>query len=144
MVDLDEAMALTERWVLLGDERVALVERGCEASAFERAAVRAVREEPGLSATLLHVLGEEKEAPLAELRYTHRQRRAVENIRFVIQQQLAGRRFRAWPTGVRACGRRPVRETQALVAGTAGRALRLLSYLRRTGNGWRGASPRPR
>ncbi len=132
MVDLDEAMALTERWVLLGDERVALVERGCEASAFERAAVRAVREEPGLSATLLHVLGEEKEAPLAELRYTHRQRRAVENIRFVIQQQVEGREVDPGVADVeyaRAVAA-PVREAQALVAGNRRAVLwRLLSYL---------------
>ena len=147
MVDLDERLSLTERWVLLGDERVALVRGGVTARVFDRSAVRAVREEPGLSATLLHVLGTEGEAPLAELRYTHRQRRAVENIRFVLQQQVEGRAVDPGAADVeyaRAVAA-PVREAQALVAGNKRAVLwRLLGYLapyrRRLGWGFAAAA----
>jgi ATP-binding cassette, subfamily B, bacterial len=132
MLDLDEGMALAERWVLLGDERVAVVEPWGPTEAFERSQVRAVREDPGLSSTLLHVLGSPGEAPLAELRYTHRQRRAVDNIRFVLEQQLEGRSVEAghadaeYAQAVAA----PVREAQALVAGNRRAVLwRLLGYL---------------
>jgi ATP-binding cassette subfamily B protein len=147
MVDLDDAMALTERWLLLGDRRVAVLEREGPPTSFERSAVRAVREEPGLSATLLHVLGAEREAPLAALRFTHRQRRAVENIRFVLQQQLEGHEVESGDADVeyaRAVAA-PVREAQALVAGNRRGVLwRLLGYLapyrRRLGWGFAAAA----
>ncbi|MGD2069996.1 MAG: ABC transporter ATP-binding protein [Gemmatimonadota bacterium] len=132
MVDLDEAMQLTERWVVLGDARVAVTGPAGEIEVFERAGVRAVREEPGMSATLLHVLGDEGEPPLAELRYTHRQRRAVENVRFVLQQQAAGRRVETGTadTEYARAVAGPVREAQALVAGNRRAVLwRLLAYL---------------
>ncbi len=132
MVDLTEEMTLTQRWFLLGSRRVALVEPSGEARVFDRSSVRAVREEPGLSATLLHVLAGVDESPLAELRYTHRQRRAMENVRFVLEQQIEGRDV---DTGVadveyaRAMAA-PVREAQALVAGNRRAVLwRLLDYL---------------
>jgi len=132
MVDLDEDLELTQRWVLLGDRRVAVVRPGGGAHAFEREEVRAIREEPGLSATLLHVLAAADQAPLAALRYTHRQRRAVENVRFVLQQQIEGRDVdpgdadEEYARAVAA----PVREAQALVAGNRRAVLwRLLAYL---------------
>jgi len=132
MVDLGENMALTERWVLLGDSRVAVVGPTGAVRSFERDAVRAVREDAGLSSTLLHVLGADGEAPLAELRYTHRQRRAVENIRFVLEQQLEGRSVDAGhaDTEYASAVAAPVREAQALVAGNRRAVLwRLLGYL---------------
>jgi len=132
MVDLAEARTLTQRWILLGERRVALVEPSGEARAFDRSSVRAVREEPGLSATLLHILAEANQPPLAELRYTHRQRRAVENVRFVLEQQIEGRSVETGSADVeyaRAMAA-PVREAQALVAGNRRAVLwRLLAYL---------------
>jgi ATP-binding cassette subfamily B protein len=133
MIDLDEAMELCERWLLLGERRVAVVDAATgHAHAFERSAIRALREEPGLSATLLHVLGSAGDPPLAELRYTHRQRRAVENVRFVLQQALEGRDVEVGDADAeyaRAVAS-PVREAQALVAGNRRAVLwRLLSYL---------------
>ncbi len=133
MIDLDEAMDLGERWLLLGERRVAVVDAATgDAHAFERSAIRALREEPGLSATLLHVLGGAGDPPLAELRYTHRQRRAVENVRFVLKQALEGRDVEVGDADVeyaRAVAS-PVREAQALVAGNRRAVLwRLLAYL---------------
>ena len=63
--------------------------------------------------------GEPGRPSLARVRYTHRQRRAMENIRFVVEEGLAGRAVvsedadRAYAEGVAG----PIREAQALVAG---------------------------
>jgi len=132
MVDLDEGMRLTRRWVALGDERLAVL--GETERTFQRAAIRAIHESPGLSSTRLLVLGQLDQPPLADLRYTHRQRRAVENLRFVLEQALAGRTVGTGDADVeyaRALAA-PVREAQALVAsGRRSSVLwRLLSYLK--------------
>src|SRR5213079_195700 len=83
--------------------------------------------------TLL-VLGEPNEDPLALVRYTQRQRGAFENIRFVLEEALAGRAVtpaaedadRVYADAVA----RPVRDAQALVAGRESTViLRLLGYL---------------
>ncbi|MBT8403568.1 MAG: ABC transporter ATP-binding protein/permease, partial [Gemmatimonadetes bacterium] len=133
LVDLDDRMNLVERWLVLGDERVAVVADRAVERVFERDAVQAVRAEPGLSATLLHVLGTTGAPPLAEVRYTHRQRRAVENIRFVLEQDAEGATVQTGDPDVeyaRAVAG-PVREAQALVAGNRRAVLwRLLDYLR--------------
>ena len=50
-----------------------------------------VRLEPGLTCNVLTLLGEAGEPALARLRYTHRQRRAIENMRFVLESELEGR-----------------------------------------------------
>ena len=132
-MDLDDELRLTEQWLVLGDENVVLLSPDGRIQSFDRGTVRAIREEPGLSATLLHILGEPGEPPLAELRYTHRQRRAVENIRFVLGQQIEGRTIDtddADAEYARAVAG-PVREAQSLVARNRHRVLwRLLAYLR--------------
>src|SRR5512134_114841 len=95
LADLDENLRLAETWVVLGprDLTVARVGAGgaCEVRSVARDRVTAVREAPGLSATTLTVLGEPGDPPLAVLRYTHRQRRGFENLRFVLEERLAGR-----------------------------------------------------
>src|SRR5439155_3266292 len=89
---------------------------------------------PGLSANTLLVLGEPNEDPLALVRYTQRQRGAFENIRFVLEEALAGRVVtpaaadadRVYADAVA----RPVRDAQALVAGRESAVIvRLLKYL---------------
>ena len=154
MADLDEAMTLTERWFAVGPSRGATATRRSDGSwridSFERRDVAGVREIPGLSSTVLLVLGPAGEKPLASLRYTHRQRRAMENLRFVLEHgiapaaavlnaegedgmQLDGEDARSladadleYERGVAG----PVREAQALVGGTRRAVLwRLLSYL---------------
>ena len=73
LVDLDDELRLTEQWLVLGDENVVSLSPHGRIHRFERGTVRAIRDEPGLSATFLHILGEPGEPPLAELRDTHRQ-----------------------------------------------------------------------
>ncbi|HET9386421.1 MAG TPA: ABC transporter ATP-binding protein, partial [Gemmatimonadales bacterium] len=102
---------------------------------FARADVEAVREAPGLSANTLTILGAPGEPALALLRYTHRQRRAFENIRFVLEEQLAGHdrevpsvdADRVYADSIA----RPIREAQALVSGRQTAVIRrLLGYLK--------------
>lgn len=146
MADLDESMALSERWFAVGPTQAATAtERGdgsWRIDSFERRDVEVVREVPGLSSTVLLVLGPAGDRPLASVRYTHRQRRAMENLRFVLEAGAerheggALAHTGAEPSGAGAdqeyergvAG--PVREAQALVGGTRRAVLwRLLGYL---------------
>jgi ATP-binding cassette subfamily B protein len=135
--DLSPALTLAETWLALGPSRVAVARRGpggdWEIQTFDRGAVRAVSESPGLSANALTVFGRAGQPPLAVLRYTHRQRRAFENLRLVLEEQLEGRSIplgdpdRDYADSVA----RPVRDAQALVAGRRVAVIRrLLRYLR--------------
>ncbi|MBT8488123.1 MAG: ABC transporter ATP-binding protein/permease [Gemmatimonadetes bacterium] len=149
LIDLDAGMRLDEAWLALGESQVAIARRPTqrgtprasdsvdetwEAQTFPRERLQAIRETPGLSGNTLTFLGVPDEPALAVVRYTHRQRRAVENVRFVLEQELEGRSV---PTGdaddaYAASVAAPIREAQALVAGKQGAVLwRLLSYLGR-------------
>jgi ATP-binding cassette subfamily B protein len=136
--DLDAGMRLTEVWLALGESELALARPGqggrWEIRAFPRSEVTAVVETPGLSGNTLTFLGAPDEPALAIVRYTHRQRRAVENVRFVVEQELEGRRVRPsdpdeeYARSVAA----PIREAQVLVAGNQAAVLwRLVGYLGR-------------
>ena len=136
LADLDDAMSLTRRWFALGPSKACSSGRRDDGSwrisSFERRDVEALREIPGLSSTVLMILGPAGEAPLATLRYTHRQRRAMENLRFILEAQIEGREAASsdadleYERSVAA----PVREAQALVGGNRRAVLwRLLSYL---------------
>ena len=137
MADLDADLRLAETWAVLRAHDLLLgrrVDQGdWEIQSVARDRLTAIREAPGLSATTLTLLGAAGDAPLAVLRYTHRQRRGFENLRFVLEERLAGRDV---PTAdadreYAAAVARPVRDTQALVAGQRAAALlRLLGYLR--------------
>jgi ATP-binding cassette subfamily B protein len=136
--DLDAGMRLTEVWLALGGSELALARPGeggrWEIRSFPRSEVSAVVETPGLSGNTLTFLGEPDEPALAVVRYTHRQRRAVENVRFVVEQELEGRTVEPsnadeeYARSVAA----PIREAQALVAGNQAAVLwRLVAYLGR-------------
>ncbi|MCL5269605.1 MAG: ABC transporter transmembrane domain-containing protein, partial [bacterium] len=157
MIDLDPAQRLVQHWLALGPEQVAIVrtmrapERGAAEPArkpppqaaparqppiiatIERSRIKTLHETPGLSCTVLSLLGEPGEPPLAVIRYTHRQRRAFENIKFVLEQQFKGYRLEPGE-GDRVYAQalaRPVREAQASVAGNNLAVMwRLLAYLR--------------
>src|SRR5712691_6559585 len=93
LADLDQGLRLSEAWLALGPRHIAVAKResdGWDVRSFERSRIEAVREAPGLSANTLTILGTPGEPALALLRYTHRQRRAFENIRFVLEEQLQG------------------------------------------------------
>nr|MBA3560083.1 hypothetical protein [Gemmatimonadaceae bacterium] len=138
LADLDSTLQLGESWLALGPEHVALARPGeggmWDVQSVERTRIRAVRESPGLSANTLLLLGVPNDPPLAVVRYTQRQRGAFENIRFVLDEALAGRTVTSLDAdGVYADAvARPVRDAQALVAGRESAVLlRLLGYLTR-------------
>jgi ATP-binding cassette subfamily B protein len=135
LADLDQALSLTETWVALGPNHLATARRSGERWIIEsvwRSRVEAVREAPGLSASTLTILGRPGDPALLVVRYTHRQRRAFESLRFVLEEAIAGRVIpspdadREYADGVA----RPIRDAQALVAGQRVAVIRrLLGYL---------------
>ncbi len=142
--DLDPALRLTQTWVALGPRHVVVASPsdgtgsgggrgGWEITTIERDRIQVVREEQGLSASTFTILGEPGESPLAVLRYTHRQRRGFESLKFVLEEALAGRTIAlADPDQEYASSvARPIREAQALVAGRQVAVIRrLLGYLK--------------
>ncbi len=138
LADLDQSLVLSETWFALGPRHIAVAKRdreGWDVRSIERASIEAVREAPGLSANTLTILGAPGEPALALLRYTHRQRRAFENIRFVLEEQVNGHAReladgeadRLYAESVA----RPIRDAQALVSGRQTAVIRrLLGYLK--------------
>src|SRR5688572_6446524 len=138
LADLDQSLRLADSWLALGRRHVAVARRsddGWELRSIARADIEAVREAPGLSANTLTLLGPPGEPALVLLRYTHRQRRAFENIRFVLEEQLSGHERdlpsvdadRVYADSIA----RPIREAQALVSGRQTAVIRrLLGYLK--------------
>src|SRR5689334_4224137 len=136
LADLDHTLTLGEHWLALGASNVAIARSDSngawEIESVERARVRSLRDVPGLSANTLLILGDDGAAPLLVVRYTQRQRAAVENIRFVLDEALTGRSVtlddadRVYADAVA----RPVRDAQALVSGRESAVMiRLLGYL---------------
>src|SRR5437773_9589352 len=138
LADLDQSLRLTETWVALGPRHLAVARRAgeeWEIRSVERRLIQAVREAPGLSANTLTILGTPGEPALALVRYTHRQRRAFENIRFVLEEQVNGHpRELADDEADRLYAEsvaRPIRDAQALVSGMQTAVIRrLLGYLK--------------
>jgi ATP-binding cassette, subfamily B, bacterial len=137
LADLGPDFQLTESWVALGTTRLAIARSTAigtwDLESIDRSGIRAVEESAGMSATTLRILGGAGEPPLAILRYTQRQRGAFENIRFVLDESLAGRAVptedadRVYADAVA----RPIRNAQALVSGRESVVLvRLLQYLK--------------
>ena len=138
LADLDAGLTLGESWMALGARQVAVARStpngAWSIETIERARIRAVQLIPGLSANTLLLIGAADEEPLGLVRYTQRQRGAFENIRFVLEEAIAGRTVtpaaeeadRVYADAVA----RPVRDAQALVAGRESAViLRLLGYL---------------
>ena len=138
LADLDQALRLTESWLALGRRHVVLARRPGPGSAWDLAVVAreritAVREVPGLSACALTLLGAPGDPPLLVVRFTHRQRNAALNLKFVLEEALAGRATPAADAdAVYADGvARPIRDAQAMVSGRETAVLsRLLGYLK--------------
>ena len=137
LADLDASMRIHRQWVALGPTRVAIAKArdgdGWDIYSFERSRVKQVRDAPGLSASVLSFLGALDEPALAVLRYTHRQRRAMENIKFVLREQVEGRAVVSDDGDLEyaASVAGPIKEAQALVAGNRMAVIwRLLAYLK--------------
>jgi ATP-binding cassette subfamily B protein len=148
--DIDERYMLASAWVVLTRSHVVVVSpdgrlmagdtvpstsaaEGAGIRWIERAHVTAVHDSRGLSASTLTLTAARDEPPLLVVRYTNRQRRAFERVRFAIEEGIEGREVqsgdpdREYAAAVAA----PIRDTQALVAGRPGRVLiRLLGYMR--------------
>jgi ATP-binding cassette subfamily B protein len=136
LADLDASLRLSETWLALGPRELAVASlQGDrpEIRTFPRSAVRGVTLEPGLTCNVLTLLGAAGEPALARLRFTHRQRRAMENLQFALEQDLEGKPIQPEnPDALYAQGvAGPIRDAQALVAGNDVAVLwRLLGYLR--------------
>jgi len=139
LADLDHGLMLGESWLALGARHVAVARPAAGGAwavrTIDRGQIRAVQLTPGLSANILLLMGEAHEEPLAIVRYTQRQRGAFENIRFVLEEALAGRTIATTPADADRvyadAVARPVRDAQALVAGRESAViLRLLGYLK--------------
>lgn len=135
LADLDHAHQLAATWVLLGPTHLATArQQGVrwDIESVWRSRVQAVIEAPGLSATTLTVLGRPGDPALLVVRYSHRQRRAFENLRFVLEEALEGRRVASGDADCEYVDAvaRPVRDAQALMAGRRVAVIRrLLGYL---------------
>ncbi len=133
LCDLDASLKLAESWLAVGPDALAIARRrggGHDIDLIERARISSVRETPGLTCHVLSFLGAPDEPPLAQVRYTHRQRRAVDVIKAVLEPTASppeGSADDRYADAVAA----PIREAQALVAGSdTAIILRLLGYLR--------------
>jgi len=149
LADLDLRLKLGESWLVLAADHIAIARPNAkwvspseppdgeptiptwDIESVPRSRIRAVRDVGGLSANTLLILGD-GDAPLIVVRYTQRQRAAVENIRFVLDEALTGRTValddadRVYADAIA----RPVRDAQALVAGRESTVMfRLLRYL---------------
>jgi ATP-binding cassette subfamily B protein len=154
LADLDHQLKLTESWLALGPAHVALARKAgvrgpgsvrahpvpaprsplaeWDITTVARSRITAVREAPGLSSSTLSLLGAPGDPPLLVVRYSHRQKGAMENLRFVLAEALDGRAPQAGdPDALYADGvARPIRDAQALMAGRNTAVLRrLLGYL---------------
>jgi ATP-binding cassette subfamily B protein len=138
LADLDAGMNLVQIWVALGPEQIAIAREGKARSAWDiksisRKELRELKEMPGLSSTTLSLLGQPGEPALAVFRYTHRQRRAFENIKYILEQQLQGNEIEpSEPDHVYSeAVAQSIREAQASVTVNRLSVLwRLLAYLK--------------
>ena len=101
LADMDDSLKLAHTWVVLGQKHIALLGESSDGdsqiSSFERSAITALRLRSGLSCTILEIIGIAEEKPLATLRYSHRQRRAMEALKFLLDQQINGSEVTAGP-----------------------------------------------
>jgi ATP-binding cassette, subfamily B, bacterial len=138
LADLSASMLLVANWVALGPEHISIAHGSNGVSqpgmtTIKCSQIKALREMPGLSCNVIMLLGEPGEPALAVLRYTHRQRRAMETIKFVLQQRIDGYEVDVdEPDEVYAGSMaHSVKQAQAAMAGSRYIVVwRLLAYLR--------------
>jgi ATP-binding cassette, subfamily B, bacterial len=138
LADLNQSMQLSEIWVVLSPDCLVIAESIDDGDRYafniiDRGLISAVYEIPGLSCSSLVIEGTSGDTQLAILRYSHRQRRAMENIRYLLEQYIDGSDVQptdadqAYATAVT----QSVRDAQASVTGHRLTVLwRLLCYLR--------------
>lgn len=137
LCDLDASLTLTQSWVVLTASSVLMARDSGEVRIvrhIQRQDIQSIRVEHGLSSTRLILLGDRDQPALMYIRYTHRQRRTMENIQFVLERQLEGQDVipskpdtHYYRDGLT----KPVLDAQASVAGNRLTVVwRLLAYLR--------------
>jgi len=137
LADLNASMQLSQNWVALTEHYVAIATAddnhdGISVQKIARASIESLDDQPGLSSTVLSFLAKPDEPALAVLRYSHRQRLAMENIKIVIQQQIAGHITRHDDADrvYAAATAEAVKNAQASVSNTRlAVVLRLITYL---------------
>ena len=92
LADLDASNNLRRTWVVLSPNRLAVASKDGDnrfnVNTFERRRITEVRQSQGLSGTVLSIVASDQDAPLCTLRYSHRQRRTMEDLKFILDQQL--------------------------------------------------------
>ncbi|HVY31721.1 MAG TPA: ABC transporter ATP-binding protein [Polyangiaceae bacterium] len=136
LADLDHRLAFAQTWLVLTEHELLLIGPGSHErrtpQRVAHASIKTAEISTGLSCHVLRVYGTEDHA-LLEVRFTHRQRRSMEGIAFLLEQLGKGIRLeprnadRIYLESVA----QPVREAQALVStGRMAVVWRLLSYLK--------------
>ncbi len=136
--DLDGSLKLNGSWVALGEDHLAVVRTDPEGSEninnVRLSDVTAIKEINGLSGTTLTILGAPNDPSLAILRYTHRQKGAMENIKFIIEQRIEGTGYNGDDDPdelYREAVTHPIREAQASIASNKMTVVwRLINYLK--------------
>jgi ATP-binding cassette, subfamily B, bacterial len=141
LADLDEQLALSSTWVVLSTYELIVAKPRADGTHELRRvpghALKKLELTTGLSCHVLRVFGCEAEhgarTPLVELRFTHRQRRSMEGIAFLLEQMIKGVTLE--PRDADALYAQsvaePIREAQALVSTRKLTVVwRLLSYLK--------------
>jgi ATP-binding cassette subfamily B protein len=137
LADLDQSMQLCEIWVVLSQDYLVIAESVDDSDHYDfkiinRDTIRTVHELTGLSCSSLLIDGPTGDTRLAVLRYSHRQRRAMENIRYLLDQCIDGCDIQPEDADqvYASAITQPVRDAQASVSGQQLTVLwRLLSYL---------------
>ncbi|MGE9296403.1 MAG: ABC transporter ATP-binding protein [Puniceicoccales bacterium] len=92
LADLGPDGKLTQAWLVLGHDEIFRFAStdDTDPERIARSQVEQVRELPGLSSSALLFLDNNSRLPLMQVNYSRRQKQAMENIRFVVDQQVQG------------------------------------------------------
>lgn len=130
LLDLNAALQLDERWIALTGEYLLLCAHGEEPEAYRRTSIVSADVQRGLSCNTLRIGFGEAREPVV-LRYSQRQRKAVQRIASALERGGATSLPPEADASYAEDVARPIREAQALVAGgELYVVVRLLGYLR--------------
>ena len=138
LADLDKSLNLAHTWIVLSEEQVTLAHtdgdgKCLELRSFERSRVKATHQRIGLSCMVLSLDGPDGQAPLAQLRYTHRQRRSMETLKYILDQQINGQQTPVTDADdvYASAVSQSIQEAQASVAGNRLAVIwRLVAYMK--------------
>lgn len=136
LCDLDDDLKLQEQWVLLGTRDLCLIHGDAENPVIlkiPRGQIDKVRETADISGYRWRILSKNHEnASLAELRFSRRQQRCMENIRLLLDSESTGTADPALADRAYAEAlSEPIRNAQAAIRGNQMAVIwRLLAYLK--------------